>query len=419
MWRQYDPAQPRTIPEIQAAAAAKGKAKANADSDADPEDWEDDNNGNDDDDDEEEDSANDTDFADSDDEDEGALALALRATDPNAPAPTVSELRSRLQQRIADIQAHKRGAAAPKPSADGESAPAQSKEELLDDLRARRGLLRDNRRKKRKAERRGEKAEQPKERIPSNGRKGGGKANAPEKVGEDGWREDRFGNRPQKREVDVDERPVKRSKGSPAPEQAVVPASKAVVAAPKPAPKPAADASALTFSTLDFSTSALLAAQAGQAKAGSKRKNRHDLPKDANAALDILAARKAKLEELNPEQREKAEDKARWEKVELKASGEKVRDDEKRLKKMAKRQEKVKSKSAKAWAERKETVATSISSKIKKRNENLAARVKAGKDKKAGIKPTTVRAKTKSKSHAGRQKTGGGGRAGFEGKGKK
>lgn len=52
---------------------------------------------------------------------------------------------------------------------------------------------------------------------------------------------------------------------------------------------------------------------------------------------------------LNPEQRERKEEKDRWEKVELKAGGEKVRDDEKRLKKMAKRQEKIKSKSAKAW----------------------------------------------------------------------
>lgn len=410
---QYDPAQPRTIPEIQAAAAAKGKAKANSDAGSD--DWEDDNNNEDDD--EEEDSANDTDFADSDDDEASAPSLAPRATDPNAPAPTVTELRERLQQRIADIQANKRGSA-PKPAAEG---AVQSKEELLEDLRARRGLLRDNRRKKRKAERRGEKAAEPKERVPSNGRKGGGKANAPEKVvGEDGWREDRFGNRPQTREVEVEERPTKRSKGSVEPEQAVVSATKAVAPVAKPAPKPAPDASALTFSTLDFSTSALLAAQAGRDKAG-KRKNRHDLPKDANAALEVLAARKAKLEELDPEKREKAEDKARWEKVELKASGEKVRDDEKRLKKMAKRQEKIKSKSAKAWAERKETVATSISSKIKKRNENLAARVKAGKDKKAGVKTATARPKTKSKSHAGRQKTGGGGggRAGFEGKGKK
>lgn len=79
------------------------------------------------------------------------------------------------------------------------------------------------------------------------------------------------------------------------------------------------------------------------------KKSRHALPKDPNAALEVLAARKERLEKLNPEQREKKEEKDRWEKVEMKAEGGKVRDDEKRLKKMAKRQEKIKSKSAKAW----------------------------------------------------------------------
>ena len=114
---------------------------------------------------------------------------------------------------------------------------------------------------------------------------------------------------------------------------AVVPSSKAVVVAPTPAPKPKADASQLSFSTLDFSTTALLNAQAIAASGGSKtsllgstsekKKNRHALPKDPNAALAVLEARKERLEKLNPEQREKKEEKDRWEKVELKAGGEK------------------------------------------------------------------------------------------------
>ena len=83
--------------------------------------------------------------------------------------------------------------------------------------------------------------------------------------------------------------------------------------------------------------------------AGALKKNKHDLPKDANAALEILEKRKKRIEELDPEKREKFEEKDRWEKVLLKAEGEKVRDDEKRLKKMAKRQEREKKKSAKAW----------------------------------------------------------------------
>lgn len=86
-----------------------------------------------------------------------------------------------------------------------------------------------------------------------------------------------------------------------------------------------------------------------QAAEGSLKKNRHALPKDANQALEILQKRKERLDALDPEKREKKEEKERWEKVMLKAEGEKVRDDEKRLKKMAKRQEREKRKSAKAW----------------------------------------------------------------------
>jgi hypothetical protein len=112
---------------------------------------------------------------------------------------------------------------------------------------------------------------------------------------------------------------------------------------------PSTDPSALSFSTLDFSTTALLAANSNASSLSKTKKSRHQLPKDPNAALEVLAARKERLEGLAPEQREKAEEKDRWEKVEMKASGEKVRDDEKRLKKMAKRQEKIKSKSAKTW----------------------------------------------------------------------
>lgn len=137
----------------------------------------------------------------------------------------------------------------------------------------------------------------------------------------------------------------------PAPSVPVVPTTKAIVKPSTPTPS-AADA--LSFSTLDFSTTALLAANSSLSKKtaeklGIKKKNRHDLPKDAEKALEVLAARKERLEKLNPEQRERQEEKERWEKVGLKAEGEKVRDDEKRLKKMAKRQEKIKSKSAKAW----------------------------------------------------------------------
>ncbi|KAL8281209.1 hypothetical protein RQP46_006243 [Phenoliferia psychrophenolica] len=435
---RYDPDEPRTIPEIQAAALIKaGKAKA---SDSDSDDWsgdegssgpddgsDDGSDGGDDDEDDEADSANESDFADSDVED-GAPATALRPRKSTDPAPSITELKAKLQQRIADIQAHKRNGGLPAGGVAGDATAGspeekvQSKEELLEERRRRSGLLRDNRRKKRKAERRekdqGENKRE-KERGASNGRKGGGKANAPPR---------------EPREEREDEPPRKKSKATPPTPKivdptvntAVVPSSKAVVVAlapPAPKPKAVVDASQLSFSTLDFSTTALLNAQAIAASGGSKttlvgssatvKKNRHALPKDPNAALAVLEARKERLEKLNPEQREKKEEKDRWEKVELKAGGEKVRDDEKRLKKMAKRQEKIKSKSAKAWSERKETVSNTITAKVEKRNKNLAARVKQAKDKKSGIKVKSQAVKTKSKAHAGRTKDG---RPGFEGR---
>lgn len=63
-------------------------------------------------------------------------------------------------------------------------------------------------------------------------------------------------------------------------------------------------------------------------------------------------------------------------------------------------------------AERKETVSATITAKVTKRNNNMAARAKQVKDKKLGIKTKSKSAvKTVSKSFASRNK----GRAGFEG----
>lgn len=68
-----------------------------------------------------------------------------------------------------------------------------------------------------------------------------------------------------------------------------------------------------------------------------------------NQALSQLAARKEKMESMPEDKRKIIEDKTRWAKAEARLEGVKVKDDETRLKKAAKRKEKEKTKSKKSW----------------------------------------------------------------------
>ncbi|KAK4046550.1 hypothetical protein OIV83_006002 [Microbotryomycetes sp. JL201] len=427
---KYDPDEPKTIPEIQQARQNAKLQAEEQESNDEGASWQDVDSEDDDgqaefaqnDDEEAEDSPNDTDFVDSDEEDISVPKLH-HPSENKGPSPSVTELRERLRKRIQDIQAAKKSVGSKKRGGadedaddddvneDEETAQVKSKEDLLEERR-RRGALRDNRRKKRKEERKHEALTKPKrtENQPSNGRKGGGKANAAGFNGSD----------------DEADRPRKKTKNGDG--KALVLGGAASASSSALVPSEPVDPEAFTFSNLDFAHQSLLNANSTMSpKALSKlsnKKNRHALPKDPNAALQVLAARKQKLSEMTDEQREKREDKDRWEKVELKAQGDKVRDDEKRLKKMAKRQEQIKRKSAKAWAERKQQVQTNISTRIEKRNANIQARIQAQKDKKSGIKNKSSSktgkpgsgGKTKSSSHSHRPKAGG--RPGFEGKGK-
>jgi hypothetical protein len=127
-------------------------------------------------------------------------------------------------------------------------------------------------------------------------------------------------------------------------------------------------------------------------------------PRDLLGQLKHIEAKKAKLESLDSEKRASIETKTKWSRAIALAEGEKVRDDEKLLRKAIKRQTKDKKKSAKTWKERQETVKKNIEDKQKKREENIAAKRERNKLKskkakqKAGVigrgkKPSKKRVK--------------------------
>jgi hypothetical protein len=98
---------------------------------------------------------------------------------------------------------------------------------------------------------------------------------------------------------------------------------------------------------------------------------------DAIGALKHIESKQAKfqaLKESNPEKAALIEEKERWNKMMTLATGEKVKDDAKLLKKTLKRKEKEKEQSSKKWKERQETVKKHQEDRQRKRRENLESR---------------------------------------------
>ncbi|KAI0427460.1 SURF6-domain-containing protein [Xylaria sp. FL1042] len=123
-------------------------------------------------------------------------------------------------------------------------------------------------------------------------------------------------------------------------------------------------------------------------------------PSDPKTALLKFENQKKRLEAMDEEKRNDIEEKEAWLTARRRAEGEKIKDDEKLLKKAVKRKESGKKKSTKEWAARKEGVEKSIKDRQKKREENIRQRRNEKLLGKAGKKKGVKKAK---------------GRAGFEG----
>ncbi|KAL7619639.1 hypothetical protein AAE478_010180 [Parahypoxylon ruwenzoriense] len=119
-------------------------------------------------------------------------------------------------------------------------------------------------------------------------------------------------------------------------------------------------------------------------------------PSDPKTTLQKLENQRKRLQGMDEDKRKDIEDKELWLTARRRAEGEKIKDDEKMLKKAVKRKETTKKKSEKEWTARKEGVAKSMKDRQKKREDNIRKRReeklvgKAGKKK--GAKKSKARA---------------------------
>ncbi|KAK9470925.1 surfeit locus protein 6-domain-containing protein [Dipodascopsis tothii] len=119
---------------------------------------------------------------------------------------------------------------------------------------------------------------------------------------------------------------------------------------------------------------------------GAASKKRKKGPSDLLGQLKHVEAKKARLATMEKEKRELIEVKDKWKRAIKQAEGEKVRDDEKMLRKSLKKQRKRKKKSERDWKDREENVKKGIKARIHKREANIAARKEAKKAGKSATK---------------------------------
>ncbi|KAH8673278.1 surfeit locus protein 6-domain-containing protein [Xylariales sp. PMI_506] len=157
-----------------------------------------------------------------------------------------------------------------------------------------------------------------------------------------------------------------------------------------------------TFGRVSFTDGAQLSHDLSHVLSSGKKKG----PSDPKTALLKFQNEKKRLSAMDEEKRKDVEDKEMWLTARKRAEGEKIRDDEKLLKKAVKRKEHNKKKSEKAWAERAEGVHKSIKLRQKKREDNIKKRKEEKMMGKAGKKKGGAK---KSKGRAGFEGSFGGG----------
>ncbi|KNE60102.1 hypothetical protein AMAG_05527 [Allomyces macrogynus ATCC 38327] len=116
-----------------------------------------------------------------------------------------------------------------------------------------------------------------------------------------------------------------------------------------------------------------------------KKKTKGPAKKDIKAQLAKAEKREAKIAEIADKDAEKAKaikEKGAWVKALKSASGEKIKDDTRLLKKALKRKEKEKEKKKDEWAKRTKTIAKEMRDRQKKRAENIQKKLDDRKSRK-------------------------------------